>query len=571
MRAGLESVTTTNKMAEGTFFGTCSEEKLKDIRGIAKTKLCRVVQEHQGNFFDIPDTILDVYEDWDLGIDPKASKPATVAKLEKSVAEMIRRLGHHLLGCLVPGQVVIIEQLEEVRKENSQLRSGNDQILAELNSSKAQIEVLRRVQTAQTERINNNAESMKDHTRDLKLVGLEVNNLREELYQIVHQNKLPGQAKGKVNQENRGIRMRQPEPEIKKDRSGNILPGGGYDDLQCSNGLRNKFDTSGFNIDEPEHAEPEAWPHQGGYLGPKKSNNDKKKGKSSGDQGNQGNQGNQRNQRRKPETEKVQLSNNERWAAKEVLIHKKAHQSTTEFKLEKEAESVSKALEELKIEYLGSQWGVDVDIDKDINYHDRIEGHHDEKNGCQPIRLRFHTITICDKVKKAAKRAGCLYSRRPVNWGKYAEPYARDLKGHKITPDPEAIKKAKGRPDFFFRPSLTKEQRLKIKSEKERNGGSENSEKKTEWKAKVEERNARKCKYGNIRNFDNCDADLVAEDDKRKISERKRKEQEDKTERERVNAEKRAESVRLANEKAEELAANAAASAILKSKAGNDQ
>ena len=64
---------------------------------------------------------------------------------------------------------------------------------------------------------------------------------------------------------------------------------------------------------------------------------------------------------------------------------------------------------------------------------------------------------------------------------------------------------------------------------------------------------------------------MVAEDDKRKISERKRKEQEDKTERERVNAEKRAESVRLANEKAEELAANAAASAILKSKAGNDQ
>ena len=111
---------------------------------------------------------------------------------------------------------------------------------------------------------------------------------------------------------------------------------------------------------------------------------------------------------------------------------------------------------------------MDIDIERDICFHDRIVEHHDAKRiNCQPVKVRFRKQTFCDRVKKAANNAGALNGRRTIRWGKYKLPRERDEKGNAITEDSFVIEMNKNRPkNLFFRASITKEKRIEIAAQK---------------------------------------------------------------------------------------------------------
>ena len=135
----------------------------------------------------------------------------------------------------------------------------------------------------------------------------------------------------------------------------------------------------------------------------------------------------------------------EQLAAKEIIIH---GLKTPEDKHDKMSEAILiiDTLDELDPKWLGYTKGVVVDMTKDIAFHERIIGHHDGKNGFQPVKIRFRNQNFCDKVKRAAGAAGALNGRRSIHWGKYKIPRVRDAQGLPMKEDEEVIEMSKNRP-----------------------------------------------------------------------------------------------------------------------------
>jgi acid phosphatase class B len=203
------------------------------------------------------------------------------------------------------------------------------------------------------------------------------------------------------------------------------------------------------------------------------------------------------------------VSKKEQIAAREIIIHGLA---TPVDKHDKVAEAIliNDSLDELKTRFLGPQ-GVNIDIEKDIVFHERIVGHHDAKSGYQPVKIRFRNQTFCEKVKKAASAAGALNGRRKMRWGKYRLPKILDEKGIPIKEDQKVLDMHNSRPDkLFFRASITKEKRDELRIKKEER----EVFKKTEGYQRIVEAKKEihdtRVNYGKIRNFEKCDLDIRA-------------------------------------------------------------
>ena len=203
--------------------------------------------------------------------------------------------------------------------------------------------------------------------------------------------------------------------------------------------------------------------------------------------------------------------------AKEVIIHKVLSQKAGDYKDEdeyKEKESVIlyDLLEELSPDHLGDQ-GVVVNIKKDIDYMDRFEKHYDEETyGMAPIRLRFKTVKMCNKVLQAAKKAGCLRGRRPSHFGKYAIPKKYNNAGIlNDKADEEAERLAGLRPAFYFRPSLPREERLEKEGEKKKRNELKNDPDTIAFRERRQAALEKRVRFGKSRNFGQSEADKASE------------------------------------------------------------
>jgi hypothetical protein len=253
--------------------------------------------------------------------------------------------------------------------------------------------------------------------------------------------------------------------------------------------------TSGVNGTSMDQGESESTQGGQGFRDPKKSRNNK---------------GN-----KQPETEhmtKKQLSH-----AKEVIIHKVPSQKKEDYKdeneyKEKEADILYELLEELTPKHLDDH-GVVVNIKKDIDFMDRFNKHYDEENGgMAPIRVRFHTVKMCNRVLKAAIRAGCHKVRRPSIFGLYAIPKKYNSAGIlNDKADEEAKKLADLRPAFYFRPSLPREERQEKEVERKKREEKKDDPETKEFKDRRKETLEKRVRFGNTRNFGLSEADKASE------------------------------------------------------------
>ena len=194
----------------------------------------------------------------------------------------------------------------------------------------------------------------------------------------------------------------------------------------------------------------------------------------------------------------------------------------------KEAILIMDAFDELKSKYIGKQ-GVDIDIEKDIVFHDRIVEHHDATRiGCQPVKVRFRKQTFCNRVKKAANNAGALNGRISIRWGKYKLPRDRDAKGNAITEDPMVLDMHKNRPtNLFFRASITKEKRVELAAQKKIRDDLKKSDGYARSLEKRKEMYETRVSYCKTRNFVSCEVDVRATKEKKEKEEREREKEEE--------------------------------------------
>merc|ERR1712083_203674 len=222
-----------------------------------------------------------------------------------------------------------------------------------------------------------------------------------------------------------------------------------------------------------------------------------------------------KNKNKQPET--ANMTKKQIRHAKEVIIHKVPSQKKEEYKdeneyKENEANILYELLEELTPKYLHDH-GVVVNIKKDIDYMDRFDKHYDEENyGMAPIRLRFKTVKMANKVLKAAKRGGCLKGRRPSDFGRYAVPKKYNNAGIlNDKADEEANNLAELRPKFYFRPSLPREERQEKEKEKEEREKKKNDPETIAFRDRKKEVLDKRVRFGNLRNFGQGEADKISE------------------------------------------------------------
>ena len=234
------------------------------------------------------------------------------------------------------------------------------------------------------------SETKEDFTALTKELMSELKSARAEISEIRN---VVFQMKSKVNQETvapktansnnpKKFKAKRPGPSHNLDPDGNPIPG-----LHLGKGTSSNRNNTENKSDQ--HIESEEAFHDWNvnkvmensedyqYVGPRKPR--------------------KKNQEKK-NTPEIKLSKKEQLAAREVIIHGiPTPMGGDKFDKVKEAILIMDALDELKSKYLGKQ-GVDIDIEKNIVFHDRIVEHHDATRiGCQPVKVRFRKQTFCDK------------------------------------------------------------------------------------------------------------------------------------------------------------------------------
>ena len=411
-----------------SIFDSCSVDQLTGLKDMAEKGLRNLVAEHSedDNLYQyiLPNKALNDLET-NLAKILRAKKGKEEAMKNNEKAFAIADMTQHILNFICPGQILILSTLDEVRHENKQLK----QRLKNLENIKSQ---------AVTK------DDLKEMMGVLNGVKAEISEVRTVAYQLkanAIQDSEPNNA-GPGPRNQKALRGKKTAPSQREFNNvflglgGKRVPGLPYQD-QEPNSKRNPIEN------QPEQA-------GGGevFVGEEGENQDVNHEKFTyvGY-----NASRKRNQTPKVQ-EKEKRSKKELIAAREIIIHGLA---TPVDKLNKvkEAILIGDTLDELRTKFLGPQ-GINIDIEKDIAFHERIVGHHDAKLGYQPVKIRFRNQTFCEKVKKAASAAGALNGRRKVRVGKYRLPKILDEKGNPINEDKKVLEMHNSRPDFFFSEGL---------------------------------------------------------------------------------------------------------------------
>lgn len=505
---------------EAAFFDSCQQKNLSSVRKCGKQGLNNLVDHYNfedGSFFNLPSEIHlaseSLLEDQSSDNGKKDGKPVALKKVNTFYTESLAKLNDQMMGVIVPGQIEMISRQDFIE---SQVATILDKFHHYAENQITMRKLLEDNLNQMRSLVEENASLRQEIFLEKQNSGIARSNQAPYIgprKQALPENHNAGGSRG------RGSRSRGRSNNNQSSRA----PGGGaYADAQCSNnGSRSASAGANANANATENGGEmfgEEMFNDEGYTYPKR----KKQGKNQkGDTD--------------PETDIERLSNRERMARREVMILGIPAQ-TGKFSLEKEAELVEKAFEELEVAHLKHQ-GVDIDFHKEVAYAGRLEEHFEAgdgtgenagnpRPGCPPIKLRFHNEKKASEVLKAAREGGCLRSRRIVYKGLYAEPRKKDRFGQDLELDQEKIDRAKNRPTFFFRPSVTKEKRAQFKKDKdERNENKETRKAEDEkWKEKRETARKKTLFFGNGRNFDACALDERNKERVEKMTQRKAEE-----------------------------------------------
>ena len=152
------------------------------------------------------------------------------------------------------------------------------------------------------------------------------------------------------------------------------------------------------------------------------------------------------------EVMKQRIEKNERETRREVIFcnvpSPKSYEEGTAYE---DARHVFCVLDELRTEYLGNTYGVNVKS-TDFAFATRQLGHWNKD--FLPITARFRTEEIVNKILAAAKWAKILNRRKKSHYGKHKIPFT-GTKNERIEPSEEALKMDQERPMTFLRASRT--------------------------------------------------------------------------------------------------------------------
>ena len=514
-------------------------ECLKKIQENGLQKLNMLINHHSGDFYEVPEKIL-ASTDTDVYQKTKDNKDLVANKRGSAIAVALGELSQHMLGFLVPGQVLMIQKGENVenmlRYVVLELKKDVKAILQKMTYYQMDHEQMKRVAEREAETNKSNQKLLKEALGDLTVAKDEINKLRNDIFLQKQTGRTgAGQEQEQVPTQNNGGNNQSRGGQGGGGRGRYIGPkgsGGAPDPKHLPHILGGgaDFDTnssSNKHFRKPEKVDPEANEVGDSLEDDLRYDDDENKNF----------QNQKKSRKRKPET--VPLTKKEMRFAKEIIVHRVPYLKVKDFATiqdfrKKEAEIIFQIFEELSPKWL-QNYGVTIDKGKDIDWHDRLDEHYESKtHGEAPIRIKFNTIQKCEQVKRAAKRAECLNGRRESNYGKFAKPKEFDNEGNfNDNLDEEAKNKADLRPKLFFRPSIPKEERDKKREERlERDKEKNHSDNKV-WRDKMEEKRKNRVFYVTQRNFTKGTADEISAEGKaereRKLAEKqKEKEKSDK-------------------------------------------
>jgi hypothetical protein len=103
-------------------FDTSSVDQLQTFKDKLKVGLNSIVADKsEDSYYVIPEKILNDLE-VNVSKNIKSNKEVALKSAEKTFAYTIAELTKHMLGFIVPGQILTIAMLDEIRFENKQLK-----------------------------------------------------------------------------------------------------------------------------------------------------------------------------------------------------------------------------------------------------------------------------------------------------------------------------------------------------------------------------------------------------------------------------------------------------------------
>ena len=516
---------------EKSFFAMSDKDKLEKIKEFGQERMNLMINDHADDFYNFQSE--------------EVMNAELSGKRTTCIAEAIKAQTNHLLGFLMPGQVMMLLKEDKLESDLASMKTDLTNVLGQLSYYREENKSHKKEIKAVVETSSNLVRTMSDRSQeqinvirqmqsDAVATKAEIEGLRREIYLLRETDR--GQRPVQANQD--------PNDQANRDQSngrgrgrGSSRGGRGYPAYGGPNGGQGRPDpwnlphvtgtSAPFNPNCPSNKyhmdgqgkTPSQRREEESSGNGTSGVNDTGMAQSDSTQNNQGFQDQKKSRKNKgnkqPETvhmTKIQLRH-----AKEVVIHKVPSQKKGDYKdeneyKEKEADILYDLLEELTPKHLGDH-GVVVNIKKDIDFMDRFEKHYDEENGgMAPIRVRFHTVRMCNRVLKAAIRAGCHKGRRPSDFGLYAIPKKYNSAGIlNDKADEDAKRLADLRPAFYFRPSLPREERQEKEVERKKREEKKNDPEIREFRDRRRETLDKRVRFGNQRNFGQGEADKASE------------------------------------------------------------
>ena len=518
------------KVEKSNFFDMCDQDQLDKIKDLGQGRLNQLINDNADDFYNIQSELV--------------VKADLAGKRTSCIAAAIRDQTDHLLGFILPGQVMMLLKEDKLENDMTNMKTDLASILKQLSYYKLENQKIKTVVDTSNQLVRTMVEKIQEQTNlikemqsDAKATKAEIAGLRNEIYlsRVTDRGQRPpdtNKDQDQDDQANRGqsnSRGRGGSRGRGQSRPGYLGPKGGQKHPDTHNiphvtgGIGTAFDSNSssnkFHMDnqgKTSRQKRDELRQENIYGNGNKENQEGFFENDRNDQNDQGFQNNKknRNKNKNKNPETVNMTKKQARFAKEVIIHKVPSQKEGEYKdeeeyKEKEAAILFDIFEELSPLHLGHEHGVVIDIEKDIDYMDRFDKHFDQENfGMAPIRLRFFTVKMCNKVLQAAKRAACLKGRRPGIFGKYATPKRFDEKGNfNEKADGEAKRLASTRPAFYFRPSLPKEERLTKEAEKKARIEKKDDPDTVAFRERRKENLEKRVRFGKARNFGKSQAD----------------------------------------------------------------
>jgi hypothetical protein len=180
-----ENKTTAPNRNDG-FFSMADPDCLGKIKQMGQQRLNMLINDHGGNFYEVPEKIMTEYEDFDCYQNRQDSKEFICKKKEGKVTVALADLNKHMLNFLVPGQVLMIQKAENVEdmltNDMSDLKKDVRAILQQLTYYKEDHAKMKNAAERSDEVAQSTLKLMKDLQNDFIEAKKEIVKLRRDIF-----------------------------------------------------------------------------------------------------------------------------------------------------------------------------------------------------------------------------------------------------------------------------------------------------------------------------------------------------------------------------------------------------